>query len=124
MPYAERHVVAVTTATDGTGTAYSPVVSGRVMTVRYLRGTLATTAAITISAEATGEALCSEVFATDATRYPRVPTHTGSGGVVLFGSTVSYGVLEPMVVAEDRLKVVVGSGGDSMSGTIHFVIAP
>jgi hypothetical protein len=122
MPYAERHVVPIETDGAGAATVYSPVISGRVMAVRYTKGNLATTAAITISAEATGEALCSEVFTADTTRYPRVPTHTASGGVVLFGSTVTYGVNEPMVVAQDRLKVVVASGGASVAGSISFVI--
>lgn len=119
--YAERHAVALTTNGSGDATGYTPVVSGRVLGVRYAKTDFANGVNFTITAEATGEAI---LTLTDqnasGTFYPRSQVHGPTGtGLTLDGTRTAS---EPVVVANDRVKVVVAAGGDTKTGTVHVLI--
>jgi hypothetical protein len=119
--HADRHIVSVTTASDGSATAYTPVVTGRVLSIRYLKTDFADGSTITVTAEATGEAIWTETGVNaSATRYPRAQVCGPTGTALTYDGTRT--INEPVVVAKDRVKIVVASGGNVKSGAFHVVI--
>ncbi|MBS1198152.1 MAG: hypothetical protein H6R18_1937 [Proteobacteria bacterium] len=120
--YAQRHAVAVTTAADGSATAYSPVLTGLLSQIRYVKTDFADGSTITITAEATGETLWTETAVNaSATRAPRQATHTTAGAAALYAAG-GAAVNDKIALANDRIKIVIADGGDSKSGTFHFIL--
>lgn len=122
MSYAERHVVSVTTASDGSATAYSPTITGKVSQIRYVKTDFANGVDFTITAEATGETIWAQNDVNaSATVAPRQPTHSTAGVAELFASG-GTAVSDKIALANDRIKIVIASGGNVKTGTFHFVI--
>lgn len=113
--YAERNSVAVTTAADGTATAYSPNVTGEIHAISYVKTDFANGVDFAVTLEATGEVVWTgtDVNAS-AVVYPLVAGTVAGTGVA---STL---VQVPIVAANDRIKIVISSGGNTKSGT--FII--
>jgi hypothetical protein len=122
MSHAERHIVTVTTAADGSATAYSPVLTGKLSQIRYVKNDFANGVDFAITAEATGESLWaqSDVNAS-ASVAPRQATHSVAGVAALYAAG-GAAVLDKIALATDRIKVVIAQGGDTKSGTFHFVM--
>jgi hypothetical protein len=119
---AERHVVTLTTAADGSATGYTPVVSGRVLGVRYVKTDFANGVDFTITAEATGESILSLTDQNaSGSFYPRVPTCSTAGAAALYAAA-GAAVNDHVCVANDRVKVVVAQGGDTKTGAVHVII--
>lgn len=119
--YTERHVVAVTTAADGTATAYTPVVSGRVLAIHYLKTDFTDGVDFTVTAEATGEGLWTEVNVNAAKSvYPRAAVHDVAGVAATLDGTRA--MRDAVALAHDRVKIVVAAGGAAKTGTFHVVI--
>lgn len=117
-----RFVVPVTTASDGSATAYSPVLNGRVVSLRYVKTDYADTVDFVVTAERTGETIWSEENVTaSATRHPRAATHTTAGAAALYASG-GLGVLDKIALDQDRVKIVLANGGDTKSGKFHITI--
>lgn len=122
MSYAERHVVSVTTAADGSATSYSPVITGKISTIRYAKTDFADGVDFTITAEATGETIwAQENVNASATVAPRQATHTTAGVAALYAAGGSA-VLDKIALANDRVKIVIASGGNAKSGAFHIVL--
>lgn len=112
--------VTVTTAADGSATAYSETVTGKLSTIRYVKTDFANGSTITMTSEATGETLWAESNVNaSATRAPRQATHTTAGVASVYAAT--DGVLDKIALANDRVKIVIASGGNVKTGTFHFV---
>jgi hypothetical protein len=124
--YAERHVVTVTTIADGSATAYSPVITGRIVSIRYVKpaqGGFDNGVGFTITAEATGETIWAEAAVNaSATRAPRQATHSTAGVAALFAAG-GTAVGDAIVLAQDRVKIVVAAGGNVLTGTFHILVA-
>lgn len=122
MSYIERHTVALTTAADGTATGHSPVLSGKVSTIRYVKTDFANGVDFTITSEATGETIWTQadVNAT-VTVAPRQATHTTAGAAALYAAG-GVAVLDKVALANDRVKIVIAQGGDTKVGTFHIVM--
>lgn len=123
--HVERHSIAITTAADGTATAYSPMITGRILNVIYAKpGTdpLADTVDMTITLEATGQAVLSKdnVSASFALA-PRQATHDVAGVASLYAAG-GEPVEDHIYAATDRVKVVLAQGGDSKDGTIIIIV--
>jgi len=117
-----RFVVPVTTAADGSATAYTPRVSGKVVSIRYVKTDYADTVDFTITAEATGEGIWTEENVTATTsRYPRAATHSNAGVAALYAAG-GTGVLAPVALGRDRVKIVLANGGDTTTGAFHVVV--
>lgn len=120
MSFIQRLSVEVTTIADGSQTAYSPVITGKLSQIRYVKDAIAPFAdgvGFTITSEATGETLWAEAAVNaSATRAPRQASHTTAG--VAAGA----GILEPIALANDRAKIVIASGGNAKIGTFHFLV--
>ena len=85
MSYAERHEVAVTTAADGTATVFTPVVTGKVSQIRYVKTDFTNGVDFTITSEATGETIWTQTNVdASVTVAPRQPVHDTAGAASLY----------------------------------------
>jgi hypothetical protein len=120
-----RFTVTVTTDGSGDGTDYSPRVYGKVHSVSYVKpssGGYSDGVDFAITVEETGQTIWGEsnVNAT-AHRAPRQPTHSQAGIASLYAA-LGAAVETPVALANDRIKIVVASGGAAKTGTFHFLI--
>lgn len=117
-----RFVVPVTTASDGSATAYTPYLSGKVISIRYVKTDYADTVDFTVTADVTGEGIWTEENVTaSATRHPRAATHSTAGAAALYASG-GTAVLAPVALGRDRVKIAVANGGDTKTGTFHVTV--
>ena len=118
MSYIQRHVVTVNTDEDGNGIGYTPAVTGKVSTIRYVKDTsnaYPDDVAVAVTAEATGETILEIAdVRVDTTFAPRQVTHTTDGA--------PWQVLDSICLANDRIKIAVSNGGDTKTGVFHVVI--
>jgi hypothetical protein len=120
--YAERHVVTLTTDGAGAATGYTPVVSGRVIEIRYVKTDYDNGVGFTITSEGTGETIWTEAAVNaSATRAPRQAVHSTAGAAALYAAG-GAAVTDHVVLAQDRVKIVVASGGAAKTGAFHVVI--
>jgi hypothetical protein len=121
----ERYSVSVTTAADGSATAYSPTITGAISSIAYVAdGTnpYAATVDFTITVEATGQGLWTQSdISASGTRAPRQPTHAQDGSERFYtGSNASHSVPDLICLADDRVKIVLAQGGNAKVG--QFII--
>ena len=123
MSFAQRHVIAVTTDSGGDATVFSPVVTGKIQSILYTKDDFDAGVDFTCRVESTSEAVWIEtdVNAT-ALRAPRQATHDQSGVASLY-AVGGEPVEDYIAVANDRIKFVVASGGDTKSGTFTLIMA-
>ena len=119
-----RYVVTVTTASDGTATAYSPRgVNGVIQQIEYVKTDFANGVDFTITGEATGVNLWTESDVNaSAVRAPRQPTHSQAGVASLYASG-GTAVQAPIGLSNDRVKIVIAQGGNAKVGTFHILVA-
>ncbi len=118
----KRVVVNVVTAADGTATAYSSYLSGKIHSIHYLKTDFADGVDFTITADRTGETLWTESNVNAATvRYPRAATHSTVGVASLYASG-GTAVQAPVAMAADRVKIVIAQGGNAKSGAFHILV--
>jgi hypothetical protein len=119
----KRVVADLVTATDGTGTVYSPAVFGKLYAVKYLPGSLATGTDLTV----TNEGDNSKPILTKADAgtsvvwfYPRDLVHGVADGAALTGTSGGDRVLP---VCDGKFKVVLAQGGGATTdGKMTFYI--
>lgn len=117
--FAQRHRIDITTAADGSATAYSPAgISGRIHAIVYSKGNFADTVDFTITLEATGESLWTDTNITASEIvYPVQKANLGGTGAA---STITE---VPIIAANDRVKIVIATGGNATTGTFYVVVA-
>jgi len=118
-----RFTVTVTTAADGTATAYSPRgINGKIHQIEYVKTDYANGVDFTITGEATGVNLWtqSDVNAS-AVVAPRAPTHSQAGVASLYAAG-GTAVQAPIALANDRVKIVIAQGGATKVGTFHILV--
>lgn len=117
-----RHVVPVTVDASGDATAYSPVISGDLVSIRYVKDDFANGVDFTITAEDTGETIWAEENVNaSATRYPRAATASTAGAASLYAAA-GTAVNSKISLSQDRVKIVVASGGNATSGEFHITV--
>jgi hypothetical protein len=119
-----RHKVIVTTAADGTATAFSPRLFGKIHSIRYVKdGTngYADGVDFAITSEDTGENIWTEsnVNAT-VDCYPRAPVKTQAGVAALYAAG-GTAILDKVAVV-GRIKIVLAQGGNAKVGTFFFMV--
>lgn len=120
--YLERHTVELTTAADESATGYSPVVTGRVLAIHYVKDDFANGVDFTITSEVTGQGIWTESDVNaSASRAPRQPTHGQDGSASLYAAT-GEPVEDYIALAQDRVKIVIANGGVAKSGSFILVI--
>jgi len=118
----KRHTVSLTTNGTGDATGYTPVLNGRLSQIRYVKTDFADGIDVVVTAEATGEILWDEDNVNaSATRAPRQATHDTVGVASLYAGS-GEPVEDKIVLAADRVKIVVANGGDTKTGTFHIVL--
>lgn len=123
MAYAQVHTVAITTIADGSATAYTPVVTGRVSTIVYTKDDFAAGVDFAITTEATLQGLWTESDVNASkTVAPRQPTHDAIGAASLYAAA-GEAVEDDIYVVNERIKFVIASGGDTKSGTFRVIMA-
>ena len=115
----ERIRTTVTTAADGSATAYVGTgLNGCVASITYTKTDYAAGVDFAITVESTGESLWTQNDVNaSATVYPVQKGNLGGTGTA---STITE---VPMFVANDRVKIVIASGGNAKVGTFDVVIA-
>ena len=121
-----RFVVNITTAADGTATAYTPRgVNGVVHQIEYVKagsGNFDDGVDFTITGEATGIGLWTESNVNaSAVRAPRQATHSQVGVASLYAAG-GTAVQAPIALANDRVKIVIAQGGNAKTGTFHVLV--
>ncbi|TJV70334.1 MAG: hypothetical protein E5X76_20075 [Mesorhizobium sp.] len=117
-----RYKVAITTAADGSATAYTPRLSGKVHSIQYVKTDFANGVGFTVTSEATGESIWAEAAVNaSAVRYPRAPTHSQAGAAALYAAG-GTAVQDKIGLGNDRVKIVVAAGGNAKSGTVHVLV--
>lgn len=114
--------VPVTTDGSGDATAYSDPVFGTVKHAAYIKTDFADGVDFTITGETTGQGIWTETNVNASTiRYPMAASHSTAGAAALYaggGSAVNV----PIVLAGERIKVVVASGGSVKTGVLVFAV--
>ena len=124
MSYIELHTVALLTDASGDFTGFTKVVKGRVVQYRYIPDgstPLATGADLDITGEITGVVIANQdnIGTVAFTKAPRQPVHDEAGVASLYAGA-GEPVETPVVVAEERLQVVIDQGGNVLSGTLYL----
>lgn len=120
-----RLPVNVTTAGDGTATAYSPKFTGKIVQIEYVKdGVNGYTNGVdfTLTGEATGIGIWTQADVNaSAVVAPRQPTHSQAGAALLYaaGGTAQA---DKIALANDRVKIVLAQGGANKVGTFHITI--
>lgn len=113
-----KHSVSITTASDGSATAYTGYVSGFIMAIQYIKTDFADGVDFTITAEATGEAILSLTDQNSATIVrPRAATHSTAGVAAVYASG-GTAVNDRIALGRDRVKIVIAQGGNAKTGTV------
>jgi glutamine cyclotransferase len=120
-----RYKVTVTTAADGSATAYTPRINGKIHQIEYVKdGSNAYTDGVdfTITGEATGIGLWTESNVNaSAVRAPRQATHSQVGAAALFAAG-GTAVQDKIAMASDRVKIVLAQGGNAKTGAFHVLV--
>ena len=122
MGYAERHEVTLTTDASGDVTGYTPVVSGRISAVIYTKTDFDNGVDFVVTGELTGQTIWSENNVNASkTVAPRQPIHDTAGVVSLYAAA-GEPVEDHIVVAQERIKIVVAQGGNVKTGQVTVIV--
>ena len=130
---ARRVSATLTTDASGDVTGYipsdadiaagKPKLSGRLFTLQYIKTDFANSVDFVVTLENSSEAVLTEADVNaSATRAPRQPTHGVTDGAAALYAAAGTGVFDHIVLANDRLKIVVSSGGDTKTGEFAAVV--
>src|SRR5688500_9454025 len=118
MSYVRKVSVAITTATDGSATAHTAAVNGKISAVRYVKdGTtpFASTADLTVTTEDTAQAVYAGTNI-NATTLAYPVAAAAKNGVA---STLTE---VPLCVDNERIKIIVAQGGNTKIGTFEVIL--
>ena len=122
--YAQRYIVSLTTAADGSATGYTPVVTGKIAAISYVKTDFADGVDFVVSGEDSGLIIWDEDNVNaSAIRAPKQATHLNTSGAAALYAAGGAAVLSDIMIANERTKVVVASGGDTKTGAVHIIVA-
>lgn len=122
MAYAERHVVTIVTDGAGAGIGYTPVVTGEIRQIVYVKTDYAAGVDFDLTLESTGEVIWDQDNVNaSAVLAPRMATHSTLGAAALYAAA-GLPVLDRVVAVRDRVKIAVTNGGASKTGVFHVVV--
>ncbi len=113
----QRYTASILCDADGAATVYlGSCIRGYVMTVKFTKGTLHNDTDIVLTGETTAVPILTDSPVATETFHPRAPAnHSGTGAAETAGS-------ELIPVYNERIKVVVGSGGNAGAGSIAVIV--
>lgn len=115
--YAERKSITLTTDAAGAAEGFIAVPFGRVLNLIYTKDDYAAGVDFTITSEETGQTIWTE---SDVNASKTVAPVQAAALPTGAASTLTE---VPIVLANDRIKIVIASGGDTKSGTFTAIIA-
>jgi hypothetical protein len=119
-----RYKITVTTAADGTATAFSPRLAGKIHSIGYVKdgsNGYATGVDFTITTETPGENVWTQANVdASVTVYPRAPISSQAGVASLFAAAGT--AVQDKVGIVDRLKIAIAQGGNAKVGTFHILV--
>jgi hypothetical protein len=117
-----RFTVAAVSDAAGDGTFYTPRFSGFIESIQYVKTDYADTVDFTITAEATTETIWTEANVTAAAiKHPRAATHSTAGVAALYAGS-GTAVNDYVALGSDRVKIVIGTAGDSKIGSFIVTV--
>ena len=117
-----RFIVDVTTASDGSATAYSPYLSGEIVQISYIKTDFADGVDFTITGEAIGQTLWAESNVNAAKNcFPREAIHSTAGVAALYAAG-GTSVNDRIALSRDRVKIVIAQGGNTKTGQFQIVV--
>jgi hypothetical protein len=117
-----RYSVPVTTAADGTATAFSPWLSGYIQSIQYVKNNFTDGVDFTITADQTGETIWTEANVNaSVVKAPRQATHTTAGVAAVYAAG-GTAINERIALGRDRVKIVLAQGGNATTGTFIIVV--
>lgn len=119
--HVEKHTLALTTDASGDVVGYTPVVTGRILQIRYVKTDFADGIDVDVTLETSAVIVWDEDNVNASkTVLPRQGVH-GTDGVAatLDGTRL---MREPVYAARERVKVVVAAGGAAKTGTFYILI--
>lgn len=118
----KKYEVVIPTNASGDGTGYTPVVSGFVSMIRYVKSTYENGVDVAITANTSGLAILTwtDQNASDDS-YPRAATNTVADAGALYASG-GTAVLCPIPVADEAIKIVVSSASATTARTGTFYV--
>lgn len=116
MTMVTRQTVSVTTAADGSATAYSDNITGAIHSIHYVKNNFDDGVDFTITLEATGESLWTDTNVNASEKvYPLVAGNLGANGAASIVTEV------PIYAANDRVKIIIAAGGNVKTGAFRIV---
>jgi len=124
MARTRSFTVSLTSNGSQVGTAYTPYLTGYVESIQYVKdGTTPYTNGVdfTITAEATTQTIWTESNVNAAkVCLPRGATHSNAGVAAVYASG-GTAVNDMFRIGNDRIKIVIASGGSTHTGAFHIV---
>lgn len=109
----QKVTATITTDTGGAATVYlGTTLTGRVHAIKYTVGTLDSGTDLVITGETTGVAILTDSPSTTEWYYPRAFANKVTDGAAFTDVT------EDVRLYQERIKVVVAQGGNTLTGTI------
>lgn len=122
MTFAFKESITLTTDASGDATGYLGPLSGAIANIVYTKDDFADGVDFTITNETTGQNIWTESDVNaSAVRAPRQPTH-GQDGTPSLYAVGGEPVEDKIYLANERIKIVVGSGGNAKSGTFTVIM--
>jgi len=122
MAYASTDTVTITTDSSEAGTGYLGPFNGKLNLIAYTKVDYADGVDFTITSETTGQTLWTDTnINASETVAPRHATHTTAGAAAVYASG-GEAVLDSILLAGERIKIVVASGGAAKSGTFRAIV--
>lgn len=106
----------VTCASDGSATAYTANITGRIQSVQYVKTNFANGVDVVVTGEATGVPVWTGTDVNAAVTVYPVVASTLAGGAA---STITE---QGIYLCNERVKFVVASGGSGTIGTFYVVV--
>ena len=123
MSFARKYTISVTTDGSGDATEYSTVANGRIISVAYAKTDFADGVDFAITTETTAQNLWVDTnINASETVAPRQSTHDATGVVLTYTGDADV-PSDYIWAVDERIKVVVSSGGDTKTGTITVIVA-
>lgn len=120
--YCQRHTVSLTTDGDGAATGYTDEVTGRILSVQYVKDDFTDGVDFAITANTTGQGIWTESNVNaSTTRAPRQATHDSVGAASLYAAA-GEPVEDYIYLAGEKVKIVIAQGGDTKSGTFYVTV--
>lgn len=113
----------VLTASDGSATEYLGPFTGFLNRIVYTKVNFDAGVDFTITLESTGENIWTQADQNaSAVKAPRTPTHDGVGAASLYAAT-GEPVEDRILLANDRIKIVIATGGNAKTGTFKAYVS-